>query len=173
MIIYKLQRRQLYYSLIAGIFTIFILLYFINLLRNNCLKSAIYQYEVLEEFLVDDEKSQDYNEDQKEDDTKYILLWTKFFGDKKWGLENDHEDQKYFEKNSCPYTNCVITNNKRLKQPYLFDAVIFHGAETWDLQMPPQYRSPHQLYVMGSMESPSEVKHKLDLDHDFYNLTSE
>lgn len=174
MFVLKIFRKHNFISWSSILFVFLIILYLIDLLRNNCLKSAIYQYEILEEYLIENEPNYDNinNDDQIQKNTKYILLWTKFFGDKKWGLKMDTENQKYFEKLSCPENDCVVTNNKHLIKQHLFDAIVFHGAETWNLHMPPKLRSPHQIFVMASMESPAEIKHKLDLDHDFYNLTS-
>lgn len=105
-------------------------------------------------------------------DVKIVLFWTKFFGEPKWGMHKDtyHEDD--LEELGCPISNCILTFNKDyLDFHNYYDAIVFHSAENWFMSDIPSVRSPHQLYVMSSLESPGEIKHNLKLDREFYNLT--
>lgn len=153
-------------------------------LHKNCLQPSISHYKILEPFLVDS----DHN-----DGKKYILFWTNFFTIKFWGMERETLNESYFESINCPVTNCIFTHNKNLRYaPHMYDAMVFHGAESWSLIGLPSTRSANQVYIMASMEyessssqtrsderllnfvifrSPGEIKHNMALDHDFFNLT--
>lgn len=90
----------------------------------------------------------DYMPDELESEKKYILFWTKFFG-------NDfvpESGEDYLRSVKCPVINCVFTNNKNLFESHKFDAIVFHGAENWKLMSLPETRSPHQLYVIALKE---------------------
>lgn len=146
-------------------------MFLFKVINDNCIKSSINHYKILEEY-ISDSTIVEQNFDSK-DELKYILLWTKFFGDEKWGLPQGTNDQRFFEEVECPETKCVVTNDKSLRNVSSYEAIVFHGAETWFLQNPPKVRSPRQIYAFASMESPAETKHNLELDQNFYNITSE
>jgi hypothetical protein len=83
----------------------------------------------------------------------FVLFWTKFFGIPYWNMGNETNGSEYLEAVDCPVTNCVFTHNKELISPvYYYDAIIFHGAESWGMMDLPAVRSTHQLYVMASQE---------------------
>lgn len=155
----KPNRHQIVaYSIAVGILVFLFISHRIIYMKSADLRFTVDKYEVL-----------DATGSQGGSNTKYILLWTQFFDNKSWYLESEHLDYRYFESISCPETNCVITNNIELKPIHLFDAVMFHGLQS---NTTPQYRSPHQVYVIGLLESPVVVKNKLEQDRNFYNLTS-
>ncbi|CRL02340.1 CLUMA_CG015321, isoform A [Clunio marinus] len=113
-----------------------------------------------------------YVYDQEQNHVKYILFWTSFFKIKNWGMESETYYQDYLESIKCPVTNCIFTNNKRLlNASHKYDTLIFHGAEAWLSLNLPATRTANQIYIMATQESPGEIKHSLNKDHDFYNLT--
>lgn len=79
-------------------------------------------------------------------DLKRILLWTKFFDSNHEAnfLEGQDVLVRYCKK------PCVIS--RRRSQPLLYDALIFH---TRNYHNPPSYRTPNQVYIAFTMESPS------------------
>lgn len=105
--------------------------------------------------------------------TKHTLLWTPFFNRPDWYIGNNTVKSDYFEKVGCPVTKCVITTNKTyLPEVWQFDAVVFHGAEEWPIfDRVPRFRSPHQKYVLGIMESPAHTKRNMDKEDNFINWT--
>lgn len=116
----------------------------------------------------------DTSQEVQSNSIKNILFWTKFHDDQLWGMSEETYDESYLENLGCSVSNCVFTHNKNyLKSSHLYDAIIFHSAENWWYKNDdiPSIRSPHQLYIMSSLESPGEIKHNLKLDREFYNLT--
>lgn len=112
------------------------------------------------------------NTEMPQHDVKIVLFWTKFFDAERWGMAKETFSENDLEELGCPISNCILTHNK----DYLdfhnhYDAIIFHSAENWFVSDIPAVRSPHQLYIMSSLESPGEIKHNMKLDLDFYNLT--
>jgi len=105
--------------------------------------------------------------------TKYILLWTSFFGSKNWELQADVLDEEFFDRIKCNISACVITSNRDLLPSTLdYDALIFHTTLPWkELGKIPEKRAPRQSYVMAILESPVHTRHDLQADHDFYNMT--
>lgn len=116
-----------------------------------------------------------YSTEYKKTDhpTKHTLLWTPFFNRADWSIGKDTVKSDYFERIGCPVTNCVITTNKTyLPEVWQFDALVFHGAEEWPIyNRTPNFRSPHQKYIFGTMESPAHTKHDMDRDDNFINWT--
>lgn len=86
-------------------------------------------------------------------DTKIILFWTNFFEFSNWGMPNATNYEDYLKSINCPVTNCILTHDKKyLNSPHLYDALVFHGAESWKMVNLPETRSPHQLYVLALLE---------------------
>lgn len=82
----------------------------------------------------------------------YVLFWNKIFGDETWYMESVTSDEDYLKSINCPVTNCILTHDKKLLDaPHLYDALIFHSAEPW-LRPLPETRSPHQYYIMTTLE---------------------
>ena len=82
----------------------------------------------------------------------YVLFWTKIFGAENWNMQNVTNGEDYLKSIDCPVTNCILTHNKKLLgAPHLYDALIFHSAEPWLIPLP-ETRSPHQYYIMTSLE---------------------
>ncbi|XP_026729646.1 alpha-(1,3)-fucosyltransferase C-like [Trichoplusia ni] len=91
---------------------------------------------------------------EKEPGMKYILLWTK----------QDNIPFKYmgkgrsgFIERKCPYTNCIVTGDRKLLNSVLdFDVIAFAGPELWNANKSsmPSERLPYQKYVFASIESP-------------------
>lgn len=83
----------------------------------------------------------------------FVLFWTNFFKIPYWNMGNETSGPEYLTSINCPVNNCVFTHNKNLMSPILYyDAIIFHGAESWGMMDLPKMRSEHQFYVMASME---------------------
>lgn len=106
-------------------------------------------------------------------ETKVILLWNEFFDYENWKLPSNLMGPRYFEEWSCPVTNCIVTTNRTfLKSADLYNAVVFHAASIFPVLYPrPFVRTPDQLYVFVSQESPATTKHYLKDESFFYNLT--
>ncbi|XP_050076119.1 alpha-(1,3)-fucosyltransferase C [Anopheles maculipalpis] len=103
--------------------------------------------------------------------TRYILLYTSFFSEKRWGLQAETLGPEFFAMKHCPATNCVLTSYHQLLPSVTeYDAIVFHVATNWDGPLP-TVRSPHQVYVAALMESPAHTKHTLSLDGQYFNWT--
>lgn len=84
---------------------------------------------------------------------KVVALWTPFFNIKYWGLGSKTVGKKWLHSNNCPRTDCVFTNDKNLLDgPNLYDAIVFHRSENYDLLQLPEIRRASQLYVVATME---------------------
>lgn len=90
----------------------------------------------------------DYEAKSDKNDQKHVLFWMKFFGQDL----NINENVDYLKTINCPVTNCIFTENKNLLKHHEFDAIVFHGAESWKLMNLPVTRSSHQVYVMALQE---------------------
>ena len=77
---------------------------------------------------------------------KIILLWNDNFGMKDWDIGLG---QKPFQ--TCPQTNCYITNNRT--DVSKSDAILFHINELSTIDRPKK-RQAHQRWVFFNMESP-------------------
>ncbi|KAG5684835.1 hypothetical protein PVAND_014046 [Polypedilum vanderplanki] len=137
-------------------------LFAFHLINNYVFEWSIARYKLIElkkELTSDREKF-------------FVLFWTKFFDIPYWNMGNETNGPEYLDEINCPVNNCVFTHNKELIDPiYYYDAIVFHGAQSWGFMDLPAIRSTHQLYVFASQESPAETKHNLVLDDEFYNLT--
>ena len=111
-------------------------------------------------------------------DLKYILIWGQTKRQKS-RLEHHKPTeflpgQKMFINQKCPQINCYITYNKdTLNNDEDFDAVVFDidNVLKMDVNFLNLTRSPEQLYIFRSSETPE--KHPI-CDHDledFFNLT--
>lgn len=106
---------------------------------------------VTSENVVNVRKSVAYSE--RKDDMKYILLWTSA---KSAPLSFIGEGQKGFIDRNCPFTNCIVTGNKKyLNDITEFDVVAFSSSEVIRMYNDrlPASRSPHQKYAFASIES--------------------
>lgn len=103
------------------------------------------------------------------DDNRYILIWTEQGFGKKWGIDKNVMDNKFFEE--CPETRCVITNNRSFLPEHRFNAIFFNAAELTERSRIPKTRSPHQIYVFGMPNMPPKNP-KNKFDHIIFNWTS-
>lgn len=91
--------------------------------------------------------------DEKDSGTKVVVFWTKFFDVPFWGMKKETYREEDLQEINCPTTNCLFTHKKEhLQNSHEYDAIIFHGAETWNFLDLPKTRSPYQSYVMMSKE---------------------
>lgn len=136
---------------------------------------------MLSSYVAEGEKSRRSN--------KIILFWTKYFDIEFWGMDEETYREESLMSLNCPTTNCIFTHNKKhLENPEQYDAIIFHGSERWFNVDLPEKRAPNQLYIVATKESvdynfnatefifngfrsPGEIKHNLDSDYEFYNMT--
>lgn len=133
----------------------------------NILRSYIHNYD-------NDENNLQFRNRQKT-----ILLWTDFFGDLTWdineiNIKNNYTvNETYFQKHNCLYKNCIITGNRNLLPSIdLYDALLFHTAEPFLLhEFLPSKRNIKQLYIFAILESPAHTKHDLNDEINIYNLT--
>ena len=92
-----------------------------------------------------------YPEKNDVDNTKYILFWTKFFGENDWeGFFREGINLKDFD---CPVTNCEflfdrIHHNKS-------DALVFHASD-FNVNDIPVIRNQEQIYIWFNLEAPSK-----------------
>ncbi|XP_023343120.1 alpha-(1,3)-fucosyltransferase C [Eurytemora carolleeae] len=101
---------------------------------------------------------------------KYILYYTKFWSTDNFGYGFG---QQSFIVNNCSVNNCFITNNRSLLSDIKdFDMLIFHSQNIKDHQIPVA-RSPKQLYVFFSLESPinDNIDGFSEEFQSFFNLT--
>ena len=89
--------------------------------------------------------------------TKFILLWTDFFTDRTWEMD---EGRTTFKRLHCPVTDCFLTNDRAMLSRSA--AVLFHGPNMRD-EPPPQGRHPEQKWIYMIMESPLAV---VDVQYD-------
>lgn len=88
-----------------------------------------------------------------ESSNKTILFWTDFFDIADWYVKDIFEED-YLMSTGCRWTNCIATSNRsQPRHPEDFDAVIFHATEpSWAVANIPMKRSPHQVYIMATLE---------------------
>ena len=103
-------------------------------------------------------------------DSILILFWTEYFS-QPFTPTSEHRKDAQHALNNCPFTNCVLTNQRRLVNRS--SAVIFHIRELADRpdKSVPLYRSPNQYYVFYLQEAPPHTGMLLDQYEDFFNLT--
>jgi hypothetical protein len=62
---------------------------------------------------------------------KVILFWNDFFNYDYWQMPNETNYDEYLKSLNCSMKNCVLTHKKDfLGSLNLFDATVFHGAES-------------------------------------------
>lgn len=63
---------------------------------------------------------------------------------------------QYFARKQCPVTSCIVTHNENLLSSIeKFDALLVHMIEPYGHQVNlPLIKSPSQIYVAASLESP-------------------
>lgn len=102
---------------------------------------------------------------------KVILLWNKSNNNINRKLPSELLAPKEFEKLQCPITNCILTTNKTFFESTIqYSAILFHVGRT-KIYSKPFARSPDQMYVFVSQESPATTMHNLGDENYFYNLT--
>uniref|UniRef100_A0A4Y0BNJ9 Fucosyltransferase n=1 Tax=Anopheles funestus TaxID=62324 RepID=A0A4Y0BNJ9_ANOFN len=162
--------RKLHFKhmLLFGAVLLMVCFFFIY---DNCLVVSINSYKVLDDHNRARAAQIKQDVDGQSSRTRYILLYTSFFEEKRWGLLAETLGPDYFSMQHCPVTNCVLTSYHHLLPSVTdYDALVFHVATRWDGPLPP-VRTPHQLYVAALMESPAHTKHTLSLDRDYFNWT--
>ena len=132
------RRNMNKFKLFAIVCILMSIILLIKLLDVYIMEFSVNRYKMLNSFVRKSGKS----------DQKIILFWTRFFG-QEFG---DETNINYLESINCPETNCIFTENKKMLMHHEFDAIVFHGAESWKLMNLPNTRSPHQIYVMASQE---------------------
>jgi alpha-1,3-fucosyltransferase len=68
-----------------------------------------------------------------------------------------------FKNWNCEVTNCLVTNDRNEKNVELYDALLFHGINFKNTDLPPK-RNPKQPYIFYENESP---------EHDYFRNTSD
>ncbi|XP_011688878.1 PREDICTED: alpha-(1,3)-fucosyltransferase C-like isoform X2 [Wasmannia auropunctata] len=100
----------------------------------------------------------------READVKTVLLWNTLFGDRNF----------YFGKGDifydCPFNKCKVFNDRDYLNVEDYDAILFHGNEMSDYEMP-QRRKPTQFYVYVNLESPANRKVNEKYRQNYFNLT--
>ena len=102
-----------------------------------------------------------YRPHPKADDLKYILLYTKYCGEK--NLWRFQEGRQSFIDYKCPESRCFLTNNaSTLPSLKDFDALLFHLKDIRIDDLPSSdNRRPSQRYVMANVESPVNAGAKI------------
>lgn len=106
----------------------------------------------------------DKNIDYGKNEIKTILFWNTFFGDKNF----------YFGEgdifHNCPVNNCKITNDRNHLNVEEFDAILFHGNEMDEGDIPTK-RTARQFYVYVNLESPANRPIPYEYCENYFNLT--
>lgn len=107
------------------------------------------------------------SENSTNNNTKTILFWDSFHGDKTMNLALGSDIFK-----NCKFSNCMTTNNKSYLPEDAFDAIVFHGAR-WNHKQNgvPKIRHIKQKYIFFSWESPYNTDFNQDFNKNFYNYT--
>lgn len=71
---------------------------------------------------------------------KLILLWTRYFYDADW-----ERSVKRVLSAPCSHKCSVTTDKSTIKEA---DAIVFHLLDLYFWERPPQYRAPHQIWVL-------------------------
>lgn len=77
---------------------------------------------------------------------KRILLWTRYFYDANW-----ERSVKRVLNAPCSHKCSVTTDKSTIKEA---DAIVFHLLDLYIWERPPQYRAPHQVWVLHNNEPP-------------------
>ncbi|XP_018055295.1 PREDICTED: alpha-(1,3)-fucosyltransferase C-like [Atta colombica] len=96
---------------------------------------------------------------------KTILLWKTLFGNK-----NFYFGQKEDFFRDCSFDKCKIFNDRNYMNVEDYDAILFHGNEMNDYEVP-QKRKTTQFYVYVNLESPANRKVHPKYQRNFFNLT--
>lgn len=95
---------------------------------------------------------------------KSILLWNTLFGDRNF----------YFGKGDvfrgCPVDRCEIFNDRGHLHVEDYDAILFHGNELTEYEVPPRRRLS-QMYVYVNLESPANRAVPYEYYENYFNLT--
>ena len=132
-----MRRECFYLCVLSGILFITLMSY----IQDNM---AIYSMEyALTTSHAITEQPANSTHDGSSNATVHILYWTPFFGVQDWFI--GITDSPFL---TCRY-KCSASYDKAVYNAS--DAVLFHMR---DMAALPQYRSPHQIWIMGSMEPP-------------------
>lgn len=136
-----MRKKVHYYLVLFILLLIFSYLSIYKIIENYVLEFSIARYKLV------------HLTTSKNNDTKVILFWNNFFVTEYWQMPNETNQNEFLKLINCPVSNCVLTHKKNfLSEPHFYDAIVFHGAETWFLVDLPELRSSHQFYVLASME---------------------
>lgn len=120
---------------------------------------------------IEREKFIDIQNEVNNETKRKILFWTNFYDDPFWGLKKSNFNENYFKNLKCLQSNCELsfnfTNHENISN---FDALVFHTSESHPRSIP-SVRYSHQVYIMGTKESPGYPPHNLIPQIGFYNLT--
>jgi len=118
------------------------------------------------DYIEDDDVSGRYVRARAYQETgmKTILLWNTLFGDRNF----------YFGEgdvfHDCPVNKCKIFNYRNHLNVEDYDAILFHGNELSEYEMP-ERRRIRQLYVYVNLESPANWAIPRKYDKEYFNLT--
>lgn len=136
-----MRKNMKTFLLLAFLLVPFSCLIIYKIVQNYVLEFTIARYKLVDTF------------HHEVDGEKIILFWNNFFNYNYWQMPNETNYEGYLKALNCPVTNCVLTHKKDfLNSSHLYDAIVFHGAESWGLHGPPKIRSPHQFYVLAALE---------------------
>ncbi|XP_055585699.1 alpha-(1,3)-fucosyltransferase C-like [Uranotaenia lowii] len=153
------------YVIVAAISFIMCVFVFIN---RRCVLPTCSFHKVLEDVKWSSGKADTSS-------TKYILFYTNFWHYINWRLPSETVGPEYFRQNNCPVTDCWATTNRKLLVELTdYDVLVFHMTESWiqsGMMQGPAVRSPKQIYVAATAESPPYILRMVENDVDFYNWT--
>jgi hypothetical protein len=137
----------------------------------------LYILTALEEGEID-EKAEAERRKKKRDETKYILLWNKFWGDNLW-RQSDIMHEDFLKRIKCPETRCLVVSNfhhiRYFRPIEEYDAIVFHAPEMKPFHeetLPDQQkRQPDQIYVFATQESPRSYWEQMKAYGNFFNYT--
>lgn len=95
---------------------------------------------------------------------KTILRWNTLFGDKNFYFGNGDVFR------DCPVNKCEIFNGRNYLNVEDYDAILFHGNEIDEREMP-QTRKTTQFYVYVNLESPANREVHWKYRKSYFNLT--
>lgn len=95
---------------------------------------------------------------------KTILLWNTLFGDRNFFFGEGNIFR------NCPVDRCKVFNDRDYLHVEDYDAVLFHGNELSDYEVPLRRRM-RQLYVYVNLESPANREIPYKFYESYFNLT--
>lgn len=98
------------------------------------------------------------------DGYKKILFWNGMFGNRNFYFGEDSQFR------GCPESRCYATSDRAFMDVRDFDAVLFHGSELLERDVP-NARLPGQRYFFVNLESPANRPITGNFFEDFFNDT--